>query len=89
MVLNINLPQITKQFTGRYEQSSTKLTALSCHSFMSFSAGAALKRRLFHIWGLEETARGGWLLYFRGETDISYISSLIVLHYNTSCVFYV
>jgi len=65
------------------------LTALSCHSFMSCFAGVALKRRLFHIWGLEETAREGWLLYFGGETDISDISSLIVLHYNTRCVCYV
>jgi hypothetical protein len=57
--------------------------------FMSCCAGAVLKRRLFHIWGLEEIAREGLLLYFESETDISYISSLIVLHYNTRRVFYV
>jgi len=57
--------------------------------FMLCCARAVLKRRQFHIWGLEETAREGWLLYFGSETDISYISSLIVLHYNTRRVFYV
>ena len=50
--------------------------------------GCAKENAVSHM-GLRGNCEGGWLLYFRGETDISYISSLIALHYNTSCVFYV